>query len=47
MRRSFLKFAMAAAADWRHVAVVSHWGFIRCLTGRPPANGEVVQLALG
>lgn len=26
--------------DWRHVAVVSHWGFILRLTGRELRNGE-------
>ncbi len=35
---------MAAAPDWREVAVVTHWGFIRALTGRPVANGEVVRI---
>ncbi len=28
--------------DWRHVGVVSHWGFIRALTGRDAKNAEVV-----
>jgi broad specificity phosphatase PhoE len=28
--------------DWRHVGVVSHWGFIRALTGREVKNAEVV-----
>lgn len=28
--------------DWRHVGVVSHWGFIRMLTGREVRNAEVV-----
>jgi broad specificity phosphatase PhoE len=32
----------AALADWRHVAVVSHWGFIRGLTGRDARNAELV-----
>lgn len=45
-RGAAFRTAMAATADWRHVAVVSHWGFIRCLTGHPPANGEIVQLSL-
>ncbi|HUC63433.1 MAG TPA: histidine phosphatase family protein [Alphaproteobacteria bacterium] len=31
--------AMAAREDWREVAVVSHWGFIRALTGQPLPNG--------
>ncbi len=34
--------AMAARDDWRHVAVVTHWGFIRGLTGRRVGNGAVV-----
>ncbi|MBI3710674.1 MAG: histidine phosphatase family protein [Proteobacteria bacterium] len=37
---------MAAVADWRHVAVVTHWGFIRGMTGRPVPNGEIVHLPL-
>lgn len=32
--------AMAASPDWPDVAVVSHWGFIRGLTGRALGNGE-------
>jgi broad specificity phosphatase PhoE len=28
--------------DWQHVAVVSHWGFIRGLTGRDARNAELV-----
>ncbi|MCC7271484.1 MAG: histidine phosphatase family protein [Alphaproteobacteria bacterium] len=34
--------AMAARHDWRHVAVVTHWGFIRGLTGKRVGNGAVV-----
>lgn len=34
--------AMQARDDWRHVAVVTHWGFIRGLTGKRVGNGEVV-----
>jgi len=33
---------MAARHDWRSVAVVSHWGFIRGLTGLTLTNGEMV-----
>jgi hypothetical protein len=29
--------------DWRHVGVVSHWGFIRTLTGLDVKNAEVVK----
>jgi broad specificity phosphatase PhoE len=32
----------AALPDWRHVAVVSHWGFILQLTGHSAANAELV-----
>ncbi len=32
----------AALSDWRHVAVVSHWGFILQLTGHSAANAELV-----
>jgi len=33
---------MADSPDWPHVTVVSHWAFIRELTGHPVANGEMV-----
>ena len=29
--------------DWRHVGVVSHWGFIRTLTGHDVKNAAVVR----
>lgn len=29
--------------DWRQVAVVSHWGFIRHLTGHSARNAELVE----
>jgi broad specificity phosphatase PhoE len=29
--------------NWRRIAVVSHWGFIRGLTGLETRNGELVQ----
>jgi broad specificity phosphatase PhoE len=32
----------AQLSDWRHVGVVSHWGFIRTLTGREVRNAEVL-----
>lgn len=35
--------AMARADDWRHVAVVSHWGFIRASTGKAVGNAELVR----
>lgn len=38
------KFHVKAAdlRDWRHIAVVTHWGFIRGLTGRQARNAELV-----
>ena len=30
-------------ADWQHVAVVTHWGFIRGITGIEARNGELVR----
>ncbi len=39
--------AMRAAADWRHVAVVSHWGFIRAATGLAVGNAELVRWEIG
>jgi glucosyl-3-phosphoglycerate phosphatase len=35
--------AMAALAGWRRVAVVTHWGFIRVLTGQRVPNGHVLR----
>jgi len=45
-RGAAFRGAMRGHADYPHIAVVTHWGFIRCLTGRPPANGEIVHLPL-
>jgi len=35
--------ASALLADWPHVLVVSHWGFIRGLTGEELANGAMLR----
>ncbi|HMR32618.1 MAG TPA: histidine phosphatase family protein [Geminicoccaceae bacterium] len=35
----------AAMADRDRVAVISHWGFIRCLTGEAVDNTAIVRLA--
>jgi broad specificity phosphatase PhoE len=35
--------AAALLADWPHVLVVSHWGFIRGLTGEELANGDMIR----
>jgi broad specificity phosphatase PhoE len=42
-RSGRFRAAILAQADWRRVAVVSHWGFIRNLTGRELGNGEVLR----
>ncbi|WP_282604750.1 histidine phosphatase family protein [Pelagibius sp. Alg239-R121] len=34
---------MAETDDWSEVLVVSHWGFIRGLTGHEAKNGEVLR----
>ncbi len=34
---------MAATEDWHEVLVVSHWGFIRGLTGHEAKNGEILK----
>ena len=35
--------AMAATPDWHKVAVVTHWGFIRGLTGQEAGSCEMVR----
>lgn len=35
--------SMTAAPGWRRVAIVSHWGFIRGLTGVEARNGQVIR----
>jgi broad specificity phosphatase PhoE len=44
LHRRCIGFRAKAAllSDWRHVAVVSHWGFIRTLTGYEARNAELV-----
>ena len=34
--------AMAGATDWSHVLVVTHWGFIKGLTGQEVQNAAIV-----
>jgi broad specificity phosphatase PhoE len=43
VRCDAFRAAMAAVEDWRHVAVVSHWGFIRGLTGEAVTNGTLLR----
>lgn len=33
---------MASRSDWSRTAVISHWGFIRALTGVQAGNGDLV-----
>jgi len=37
------RLRMADREDWRRVAVVTHWGVIRALTGRTVQNGAIVR----
>ena len=39
-RCALFRAAAAARSDWPYLVVVSHWGFIRGLTGQALANGE-------
>ena len=34
---------MAALDDWRHTAIITHWGFVRSMTGIPIGNAELVR----
>ena len=34
--------ASSALEDWRHLLIVTHWGFIRGLTGQEVGNADVV-----
>jgi broad specificity phosphatase PhoE len=38
-RSRHFKALMAATPDWPEVAVITHWGFIRALTGETVVNG--------
>lgn len=37
------RIAAAARSDWPYLVVVSHWAFIRGLTGQELANGETLR----
>ena len=41
-RCAHFRSAASALEDWRHVLIVTHWGFIRGLTGHEVANAAVV-----
>lgn len=42
-RARAFRAAMAEREDWSATAVVSHWGFIRLLTGAQLGNGELLH----
>lgn len=41
-RSNRFRARMAGQADWTEVAVVTHWGFIRSLTGTEVGNGALL-----
>jgi broad specificity phosphatase PhoE len=43
LRCSRFSTVMRAAPDWSHVAVITHWAFIRGLTGVEARNGQLVS----
>ena len=43
-RCEIFRSAMATAEDWTAAGVVTHWGFIRCLTGLTVPNGAVLRV---
>ncbi len=45
-RAGSFRRSMIQRADWRDVAVVSHWGFVRALTGQQVQNGEILRVDL-
>lgn len=42
-RCATFRLGMAGRADWRDTLVVTHWGFIRGLTGRSVENGTLLE----
>jgi glucosyl-3-phosphoglycerate phosphatase len=39
-RAALFRAEMAALPDWADTLVISHWGFILCMTGKSVTNGE-------
>ena len=39
-RAALFRAELAALPDWSDTVVVSHWGFILCLTGQSVMNGS-------
>ncbi len=42
-RAALFRAEMAMLADWKNTLVVSHWGFILCMTGQSVTNGQVLR----
>ena len=42
-RSDIFRDRIAEAGNWQRIAVVTHWGFIRALTGIEAANGALVR----
>jgi len=42
-RARMFRQQMTQEADWSGTVVVSHWGFILCMTGQNIANGETIR----
>jgi broad specificity phosphatase PhoE len=42
-RAALFRMEMAALPDWSDTLVVSHWGFILCLTGQSLPNGQTLR----
>jgi len=42
-RAKSFRAQMTDEPDWPHTVVVSHWGFILCMTGESIGNGETIR----
>jgi broad specificity phosphatase PhoE len=42
-RAALFRAEMAALPDWSNTLVVSHWGFILCMTGQSVMNGQSLR----
>ncbi len=42
-RAKSFRLQMTAEPNWRETVVVSHWGFILCMTGQNIGNGETIR----
>lgn len=44
LRCEAFRLEIAARPEWASLAIVTHWGFIRCLTGLTVTNGTVLRV---